>query len=124
MTPGQLATQVDAVYGPQILASVIGDGPGASPAQNAVAAGLMLAAGQGKLNVYQGAAGQGASRLEQLPGMRGEPDASQSPGVAPGTPAYAAAKRFAALPAPVRHAWLVRHLSALRAGQITLARLP
>ena len=38
----------------------------------------------------------------------------------PGTPAY----RFAALPAAARHAWLVEHLAALRAGQITLAQLP
>jgi hypothetical protein len=38
----------------------------------------------------------------------------------PGTPA----QRFAALPAAARHAWLVEHLAALRAGQITLAQLP
>ena len=37
---------------------------------------------------------------------------------------YAAAQRFAALPAAARHAWLVQHLAALRAGQITLAQLP
>ena len=30
----------------------------------------------------------------------------------------------AALPASVRHAWLARHLGALRAGRITLAQLP
>lgn len=36
----------------------------------------------------------------------------------------AAASRFAALPAPVRHAWLLAHLMALRAGRITLAQLP
>ena len=38
--------------------------------------------------------------------------------------AAAAAERFAAQPASVRHAWLVRHLPALRAGQVTLAELP
>jgi hypothetical protein len=38
--------------------------------------------------------------------------------------AAAAARRFAALPAAARHAWLVEHLTALRAGQITLAQLP
>ena len=37
---------------------------------------------------------------------------------------YAAARRFAALPALARHAWLMRHLTALRAGRITLAQLP
>jgi hypothetical protein len=36
----------------------------------------------------------------------------------------AAAQRLAALPAPVRHAWLASHLAALRAGHVTLAQLP
>lgn len=36
----------------------------------------------------------------------------------------AAASRFAALPAPERHAWLAAHLTALRAGRITLAQVP
>ncbi len=36
----------------------------------------------------------------------------------------AAARRFAALPASARHAWLAAHLAALRAGAITLAQLP
>jgi hypothetical protein len=36
----------------------------------------------------------------------------------------AAAKRFAALPAAARHAWLAAHLGALRAGQITPGQLP
>jgi hypothetical protein len=35
-----------------------------------------------------------------------------------------AATRFAALPAATRHAWLASHLTALRAGQLTLAQLP
>ena len=42
----------------------------------------------------------------------------------PGSPAYAAAQRFAALTPSARRAWLVRHLTALRAGRITLAQLP
>jgi hypothetical protein len=46
------------------------------------------------------------------------------PGAAPGTPAYAAAQRFAALPAATRHAWLAAHLAALRAGGLTLTQLP
>ncbi len=49
------------------------------------------------------------------------------PATAPGTatgPVYAAAGRFAALPAAQRHAWLVAHLAALRAGQLTLEDLP
>ena len=39
-------------------------------------------------------------------------------------PVYAAARRFAALPAAARHAWLAAHLAALRAGRLTLAQLP
>lgn len=35
-----------------------------------------------------------------------------------------AARRFAALPAPTRRAWLLENLSTLRAGQITLRQLP
>jgi hypothetical protein len=36
----------------------------------------------------------------------------------------AAAQRFADLSAGARHAWLAAHLTALRAGRITLARIP
>jgi hypothetical protein len=46
-------------------------------------------------------------------------------GPAPGNaPLYTAARRFAALPAATRHAWLMTHLAALRTGQLTLAQLP
>jgi hypothetical protein len=75
----------------------------------AVAAGLVKAAGA------------------PLSGPRtpGPPGAGRgAPGPAPGTPADAAAQRFAALPAAVRRAWLATHLTALRAGRITLAQLP
>ena len=36
----------------------------------------------------------------------------------------AAAHRFATLSASARHAWLVAHLTGLRAGAITLAQIP
>jgi hypothetical protein len=44
--------------------------------------------------------------------------------LAPSSPAGRAAARFAALPAATRLAWLTAHLTALRAGQITLAEMP
>jgi hypothetical protein len=126
MTSAQLANQTVATYGPELLARVIGDGQGASQAQDAVATALLIAADLRGLDRLP------ASSSLRVPGTRSTaapdapdaPDAGLSPGVAPGTPAYAAAERFAALPAAVRHAWLVRHLAALRAGQLTLAQLP
>jgi hypothetical protein len=42
----------------------------------------------------------------------------------PGSPASLAAQRFAALSPAARHAWLARHLAALRAGRVSLAQLP
>ena len=123
MTAAQQASQVVATYGPDLVADVIGDGRGASQAQNAVATGLMMAAGLRRLDVYRLPSAQRAP-ARPLPTAPGGPDASRSPDVAPGTPAYAAAERFAALPAAARHAWLVKHLAALRAGRLTLAQLP
>src|SRR5581483_10944682 len=42
----------------------------------------------------------------------------------PGSPASLAARRFAALTPDARHDWLAGHLTALRAGHISLAELP
>jgi hypothetical protein len=42
----------------------------------------------------------------------------------PGSPAARAARRFAALTPAARHAWLAQHLTALRAGRVSLAQLP
>lgn len=39
-------------------------------------------------------------------------------------PIAAAARRFAALPAAARHAWLAAHMPALRAGRLALGQLP
>jgi hypothetical protein len=135
MTDAQLASTVITTYGLDLVARVTGDGPGASQAQHAVAAALMRAAGMGEFIETQAPSNQcppvseppAASVRGSGPDRRSGPGgacASQSVGAARGTPAVAAAERFAALPAPVRHAWLVRHLPALRAGQITLAELP
>jgi hypothetical protein len=56
--------------------------------------------------------------------VAGVPPDNGMPPLAPGQPYYAAAKRFAALPAAARHAWLAGHLTALRAGRISLSELP
>jgi hypothetical protein len=42
----------------------------------------------------------------------------------PGGQQLAASKRFAALPAARRHAWLLTHLAALRADRVTLSEIP
>jgi len=110
-TPREQAIQVRSTAGLGILASLTGDGSGASQAQQAVTAALMLAAGL----PLQGSAPGAPPPAISLPGP---------PEVAPGSPAYAAARRFAALPDSARRAWMVGHLAALRAGQITLAQLP
>ena len=106
MTTSDLAAAVRSSAGAAIVASVIGDGRSATQAQQAVAAALRMAAG-----------------LPQAPAPapgRQRPNAT----VPLPVPVQSAARRFVALPASARHAWLVRHLADLRAGRITLAQLP
>ena len=121
LTTGELASQVRSVTGPAIMASVTGDGPGASQAQHAVTTALLMAARVVPSHLPSPAAPT-PSNGGPPPGAgaRGERYA----GAAPGSPAFAAAQRFAALPAAVRRAWLTRHLAALRAGRIGLGQLP
>jgi hypothetical protein len=107
VSTSQMASTMRATAGPALIASVTGTG--ASRAQRAVTETLMMAA---HLPLQSLAPPQGRGRYQPPPWLL------------PGSPVYAAASRFAALPASARHAWLERHLAALRAGQITLARLP
>ena len=79
--------------------AVNGDGYGGTPAQQAIEDAL--------LNAVDPAALQSSGPLSPL-----------SPEVS------AAVKRFAAVPAATRHAWLGTHLPALRAGHVTLAQIP
>jgi hypothetical protein len=106
MPTSGLAGAVRSTAGPGIVAGVIGDGPGATPAQQAVAAALRMSVGL-------------PQSVQPAP-TRQRPNAT----VPLAAPVQSAARRFAALPASARHSWLVRHLTALRAGQITLAQLP
>jgi len=106
LTTGELAAALRSTAGPSIVASVIGDGPSASPAQHAVAAALKMSAGL-------------PPSSQPAPNMP-----SPTARVPLPVPVQSAAQRFAALPASARHAWLVKHLAALRAGRITLAQLP
>lgn len=116
LTTAQMASQVKWTDGPNIVANFIGAGPGASQAQNAVAAALTMILGRVSAdpNLQASLNGQAPSG----PGL------SELGGLIRGTPAQPAAERFAALPAQTRRAWLTSHLAALRAGHITLAQLP
>jgi hypothetical protein len=116
LTTAQMASQVKWTDGPNIVANFIGAGPGASQAQNAVAAALTMILGRVSAD----------PNLQASPNERapGRPGLSELGGLIRGTPAQPAAERFAALPAQTRRAWLASHLAALRAGQITLAQLP
>ena len=57
-------------------------------------------------------------------GGRSAPSGASQGSASPARQELAAAKRFAALPATARHAWLMTHLVALRAGRISLSEVP
>jgi len=116
LTTAQMASQVKWSDGPNIVANFIGAGPGASQAQNAVAAALTMILGRVSADPNLQASLNG-----QAPGR---PGLSGLGGLVRGTPAQPAAERFAALPVQTRRAWLASHLAALRAGQIPLSQLP
>jgi hypothetical protein len=123
LSTSELASQVRSVTGPGIMASVTGDGPGASQAQHAVTAALLMAARVVPSHLPSPGTSTGGN------GVAGPPPGAAAGGqpyvgAAPGSPAFAAAQRFAALPAAARHAWLTHHLAALRAGRISLSQLP
>jgi hypothetical protein len=138
LTVRQLASQARRTTSAEIIASLVGDGPGASEAQQAVAAALALDA-----RLPEGAV-LAAAGPPVPPGRIGRCDDRKAacrvaPGVKPGVrpsggavlstthesaPVAAAAGRFASLPIATQRAWLTAHLTALRAGQLRLGRLP
>jgi hypothetical protein len=117
-----LAAAVRLTAGTGLLASLVG-GRGGSPAQQAVLAALSRVA-RVPLLVRVVPDPRLARCHEPRSRCPAPPPPARPPAGRPGTPAYAAARRFADLPAAVRHAWLARHLTALRAGRITLGQLP
>jgi len=121
VSTSEQAAQLRATTGPSIVASVTGDGPGASQAQHAVTTALLMAAGV--VPSHLSSPGTPTARNGVPPPWAGAGGARHV-GLAPGSPAYAAARRFAALPAAVRRSWLTQHLAALRAGRISLGQLP
>jgi hypothetical protein len=89
---------------------------GTGPSQQAVPAVPLNAAQQAVEDALMTAASSPPEHI--FSEMGGKPD--------PGTVAdlSAAAQRFARLPASARRAWLAAHLTALRAGTITVAQIP
>jgi hypothetical protein len=123
ITTTEQASQVRSITGPSIIASVTGDGPGASPAQHAVTTALLMAARAVPSHLPPAGTPTASNSVPgPLPGAGA--GGERYVGAAPGSPAYAAAQRFAALPAAARRGWLVQHLAALRAGRIGLGQLP
>jgi hypothetical protein len=113
-----MADLVRATNGPVLVASFVGDGPGASQAQRAVAAALSLAA---RLPVTGSVA---QSPRTACNSQTSADCGAGSSALAVSTAEYRAAQRFDAMPLAARRVWLAQHLSALRAGQITLGQLP
>ena len=110
MTTSALAAALRSSAGPAIVAGVTGGGPGACGAAGG-----------------HGGADDGGRRPAHGP-PRGIP-----PGIEPGMPPIVLAPGSRPLPRPggsppcrasARHTWLMRHLAALRAGEVTLAQLP
>jgi len=106
VTSAQYAMQVRAQVGDALVGILVGEGSG--QAQQAVRAGLLMASGVR----FAG------------PGFRGDGLGMTLRGPAPGSAVSDAARRFAALPAAARRAWLNSHLTAVRAGRITLGQVP
>jgi hypothetical protein len=101
----------------------VGAGNGAgTAAQQAVQAALLQHAG------LPFAAQPQALEIFGLPDWAGQDlqglGQGSGPSRSPNGPVYAAARRFAALPAAARHAWLAAHLSALRDGRLIPGQLP
>lgn len=119
MTTGALASQVRSSAGPAILASVVDDGPGASPAQQAITTALLMLAGV----VPRLPAPSGALRADRGASSPPVPlcvsDAGRGPvlGLPHGSPAIAAALRFAAERYPACLAGSAPRRSAGRANQ-------
>jgi hypothetical protein len=111
-TPGGVTAAGTTVSGTAAQQAVVRGATTAAgtAAQLAVAFGLLKAAGIAPLTPAEAASGTGPGGGSLV--------------LAPGSPVYAAAMRFAALNAPARRVWLVTHLPALRAGHLPLSQLP
>lgn len=123
-TAAQFIDQLQSRDAMTILSAVIGGG---GPGGRQQAGGQAPPGGRGQRG-GPGSALAGPGALAQLAvetalaELAGVPASNGVPGLS--GPSQAAAHRFAELPAAARHAWLVTHLAALRAGRVTLSEIP
>jgi hypothetical protein len=114
-------------YGPQIVNDLLG-----LPSGVAVGTGVTsINSVPGVRHAAQIAVARALDQILDLTQIGGGSPAKSGTAGAAGSSApplalqiAAAAHRFSALPAAARHAWLVTHLAALRAGRITLSEIP
>jgi hypothetical protein len=124
----QTVTQFDALLRVLFVHAFVGAGAaGEGPAQQAAGVGdgtLAQQAVQAALLHGAGVPFAAQPTALAIDGLQ-PPNGSESNQPRPPTgPVYAAARRFAALPAAAQHAWLTAHLAALRSGQLTLRQIP
>jgi len=112
ITVNQFIGQIRLPVAADLIKIMVGVAPGAVRVGAVPGAGRISAASGGGSPAQRAV----AAALAIDAGATGAPRANTAVGLA--------ADRFAALPAAVRHAWLATHLTALRAGRITLAQLP
>jgi hypothetical protein len=118
-TASSIAANLRQQDGPWILSLLVG-----LPGQLGAATGVNVIPDVGPNQSAQLAVVDGLVRALGL-ARSGALSAGIQRGMAPGSPQeLAAAQRFAALPAAARHAWLMTHLAALRAGRISLSEIP
>jgi hypothetical protein len=126
-TAAQFTSNLRQQYGPQIVNDLVG-----LPSGAAVGAGVTsINAVPGARPAAQIAVARALDQIMDLTQIGGGSPARSGTGEAAGTGApplagqeAAASHRFSSLPAGVRHAWLLTHLTALRAGRITLSEIP
>ena len=114
VTSAQFAGDLQDTLGLQLIRDVILGGNASAAARPSQAELAVIAA-----SVRPGSMWLGPSAADV-----NAPELSGRPLLALSRPAARAARRFAALPAAAKHAWLAQHLAALQAGQISLAQLP
>ena len=122
VSAAQFTSDLRQLSGPQIVNDLVG-----LPSGAAVGTGVTsIDAVMGARHATQVAVARALDQIMDLTQISAGSAARSGAGSVPplARQEAAASRRFSALPAAVRHAWLVTHLTALRAGRITLSEIP